>query len=84
MKSRTEARLHAQAAAYQSWAMTEDRAARTAPGRAARDAKFVALVDPEGRLTDPELAERVALARRAYFSRLSLAAAQARRRRRES
>ena len=84
MKSRTEVRLRAQAAAYQSWALTEDRAARTAPARAARDAKFIALVDPEGRLTDPELAERVALARRAYFSRLSLAAAQARRRRRES
>jgi hypothetical protein len=84
MESKTERRLRAQAAAYQSWAVTEDRAARTAPGRASRDAKFIALVDPEGRLSDPELAERVALARRAYFSRLSLAAARARRRKRES
>jgi hypothetical protein len=84
MESRTEARLRARAAAYQSWAVTEDRAARTAPGRAARDANFIKLVDPDGTLTDAELVKRVAAARRAYFSRLSLAAAHARRKRRES
>lgn len=84
MESRTEARLRARAAAYQSWAVTQDRTRRTAPGRAARDAHFVKLVDPDGTLTDAELVERVVAARRAYFTRLSLAAARARRKRRES
>lgn len=83
MESKTEARLHAQAAAFQSWAMTSDRARRTAPARAARDAKFMRQIDPDGVMDPAELAQRVAAARRAYFSRLSLAAARARRERRE-
>ena len=82
MESRTEARLHAQVAAYESWARTPDRAARTAPGRAGMEAKFVNQVDPDGVLDDAELARRVTAARRAYFARLSRLAAKARRERR--
>ena len=82
--SKTEARLHGQIGAYESWARTPDRRARTAPARAGFEAKFVRMVDPDGVLDDAELALRVAAARRAYFSRLALTAAKARRRRRES
>ena len=83
MESRAEARLHGQVAAYESWAHTPDRAARTARARAARDAKFVDQVDPDGVLDEAERALRVAAARKAYFARLSLKAAQARRERRD-
>lgn len=58
--------------AEQSWANTKDRSARTAPARAALDAKFLAEADG-----DPTRAEHL---RRAYFRRLALKSAQARRR----
>jgi hypothetical protein len=51
----------------ESWARTEDRAERTAPGRAAFLARFDEYPDPEA-------------ARRAYFKRLALKSAQSRRR----
>jgi len=50
---------------YKSWANTEDRTARTAPGRAAFLARFADAPDPEA-------------AKRAYFAELSLKAARAR------
>jgi hypothetical protein len=52
--------------ALESWARTEDRAARTANGRAAFLARFDEYPDPEA-------------ARRAYFARLALKSAAARR-----
>ena len=63
--------LHAKIAAHESWANTLDRSARTAPARAALDAKFLAQADG-----DPVRAEHL---RKAYFLRLSLKSAKARR-----
>lgn len=57
--------------AHQSWANTIDRTARTAPARAAMDAKFLAEADG-----DPVRAEHL---RKAHYSRLALRSAQARR-----
>ncbi len=66
----------ARIASEQSWAMTTDRSARTAPARRALDARFLA--EAEG---DPI---RAAHLRRAYFARLALKSVQSRRRAREA
>ena len=63
--------LRASIAAHESWAQTENRSARTAPARAALDAKFL-----EQAGGDPV---RAAHLRKAYFARLALKSAQARR-----
>lgn len=63
-------KLIASIAAEESWAATPDRAARTAPARAALNAKFLA--EAHG---DPIRAEHL---RRAHFKRLALKSAQAR------
>lgn len=70
-ESPSERRLVATVAAHQSWANTVDRSSRTAPARAALDARFLA--DAGG---DPI---RAAHLRKAYFARLALKSAQARR-----
>lgn len=78
--------LHALAGrlgAHVSWANTEDRAARTAPARQAFLDRFEREVDPDGVLSIQERAVRAEHARKAYFTRLALRAAQARRRRRD-
>lgn len=72
----SERQLHAQIAAHESWAATPDRSARTAPGRAALEAKFLA--DADG---DPIRAEHI---RKAYFARMTLKSIQARRKIREA
>ncbi|QAY62905.1 hypothetical protein ET495_06205 [Xylanimonas allomyrinae] len=71
----TERRLAASIAAHESWAATPDRSARTAPARRALEDKFLA--EAGG---DPRRAEHL---RRAYFQRLALKSARARRRSRE-
>ena len=53
----------------------------TAPGTAAFLGRFEHEVDPEGTLAPHERSRRAEWARRAYFSRLALKSAQARRRR---
>jgi hypothetical protein len=58
--------------AHTKWANTEDRSAATAPARRAFDAKFL-----EQAGGDPVRAEHL---RKAYFARLALASAKARRR----
>lgn len=68
-----ERALRARIAAHESWAATTDRSARTAPARAALDAKFLAEADG-----DPVRADHL---RKAHFARLALKSAQARRRR---
>lgn len=68
----SERSLIASIAAHESWANTRDRTARTAPARAALDQKF--LDEAEG---DPIRAEHL---RKAYFARLALRSAKARRR----
>lgn len=67
----SERSLRASLAAEMSWFNTVDRSARTAPARAAHDAKFLAAADG-----DPV---RAAHLRKAYFKRLALKSAQARR-----
>lgn len=63
--------LVASIAAHASWANTTNRTMRTAPGRAALEAKFLAQADG-----DPV---RAASLRKAYFRRLALKSVQARR-----
>lgn len=75
-----ERRLRAQIAAHDSWALTEDRSARTAPARKALLDKFEHQVDPDGVLTPAERAIRAEHARKAHFKRLALKSAMVRRR----
>ena len=69
--SASERQLAARIAVQTSWGRTEDRSARTAPGRAALDAKFLA--EAGG---DSKRAEHL---RKAHFARLAMKSAQARR-----
>lgn len=71
-------RIAGRIGAYESWANTEDRTARTAAGRAAAEARFEKLVDPEGKLSPAERAKRAQAARKAHFQRMALKSAQAR------
>ena len=71
MPSRTERQLIASLAAHESWANTTNRSARTAPARAALDAKFLAQADG-----DPIRAEHL---RKAHFARLTLKSIASRR-----
>ena len=66
-------------AAETFWARTDDRAARTAPARKAMLDRFEREVDPEGVLAPAERARRAEHARKAWFARLALKSAQARR-----
>lgn len=66
-----ERRLIGKLGAHASWAVTEDRTARTAPARAALAARFLAQANG-----DPVRAEHL---RKAHFLRLAHKSAQARR-----
>ncbi len=83
MAARTPAQraLIARLAAHESWANTADRSARTAPARRAMLGRFERQVDPDGVLPSAERARRAEHARKAYFTRLALRSAQARKRR---
>ena len=74
-ESPAERTLRGRLGGYTSWANTPDRTARTAPARAALEAKFLA--DADG---DPQRAEAL---RKAYFVGLALKSARARRKSRE-
>jgi hypothetical protein len=75
--------LQGRIAAYESWAQTADPTARTAAARAAFLDRFEREVDPEGVLSPTERVRRAEAKRKAYFARLALKSAQARRARRE-
>jgi hypothetical protein len=75
-----ECRLAGRVGAHESWARTEDRAARTAAARAAADARFEKQVDPDGVLPPRERARRSENARAAFYAQLALKSAAARRR----
>lgn len=75
-----ERKLQAKLAVHASWANTDDRAARTAPARAAFADRFERQVDPDGVLEPVERARRAEHARKAHFYALALKSAQARRR----
>jgi hypothetical protein len=77
--TQAERQLRARIAAHESWANTSDRSARTAPARAALMARFEREVDPAGTLPPEERARRAEHKRRAYFQRLALMSAKARR-----
>jgi len=64
--------LRGRVGAHISWANTTDRAKRTAPARAALDAKFLAQAGGD--------AQRAEHLRKAYFAALALKSAQSRRR----
>ncbi len=74
-----ERALRARMAAHSSWAKTADPSARTAPARKAALDRFEREVDPDGILPPAERARRAEHARKAYFTRLALASAKARR-----
>jgi hypothetical protein len=71
--------LIARLAAHESWAKTADASARTEPARRAMLDRFERQVDPDCVLSAEERARRAAHARKAYFTRLALRSAQARR-----
>jgi hypothetical protein len=71
-----ERKLGSQIAAHESWARTPDRSARAAPARTALLAKFLEQADG-----DPIRAEHL---RKAYYMRLALKSAVARRKNREA
>jgi hypothetical protein len=73
--------LRGEIAAHTSWARTVDRSARTAAARQAAMDRFEREVDPEGKLAPAVRAKMAQSARQAYFKRLALKSAQARRRR---
>lgn len=79
-----ERSLRARLGAHESWAKTRDRSARTAPARRGLQARFEREVDPEGVLSPEKRAELARHKYVAHFQRLSLAAATARRKKRES
>lgn len=72
--------LLAKAAAHESWARTEDRAARTAAARAAFLDRFEREADPEGVLPIRERHQRAEHLRKAHFARMAAKSAEARRR----
>jgi hypothetical protein len=78
--------ITARIAAYESWANTADRSARTAPARLGLLNKF----EREARerlgpsATDRQVADAAESARRAHYTRLSVAGVAARRRRTSS
>lgn len=74
--------LRAKLAAHTKWATT-DPLEGTAKARAAFLDRFEDEVDPDRVLAPAERARRAASARKAYFARLSLKSAQARRRGKE-
>lgn len=70
--------LVAKIAAHSRWAKEPDRAAATAAARQAALDRFEREVDPDGVMTPEERSRRAASARKAYFARLALKSAQAR------
>lgn len=76
--------LSASIAANTRWAHQPDRTAATTPARDAFAARFENEVDPDRALSPTERARRAESARRAYFTRLALASAKARRARKPS
>lgn len=65
-------RIRAQIAAHTSWANTDDRTARTAPGRQAVIEKFEREADPDGRLGPAERRRRALHLQAAWMGRIAL------------
>lgn len=71
--------LRSQLAAHTRWAKETDRPAATAKARQTFLDRFDREVDPDGTLDPTERKVRAAHARKAYFTRLALKSARARR-----
>jgi hypothetical protein len=65
--------------AHKRWSQEPDRTKATQPLRDGLERRFIREVDPDGTLPPHELAKRVASAKKAYYTRLSILSAQARR-----
>jgi membrane-bound lytic murein transglycosylase B len=76
-----ERKLRSQIAAHESWARTVDRTARTANARRALLDKFEREADPNDELSPAERARRAESLRKAFYARMALKSARARRRR---
>jgi hypothetical protein len=74
-----ERALRARLAAHSLHARVTDPTAHTAPARQAFLDRFEHEVDPDGELPEDERKRRATHARKAYFTRLALASARARR-----
>jgi hypothetical protein len=74
-----ERQLNGRVGAHIRWANAADRSAETRPARDAFMARFERAVDPRGILPAAERAKRAEHAKRAYFLKLALKSAQARR-----
>ncbi|MDI3315904.1 MAG: hypothetical protein QJR12_16990 [Mycobacterium sp.] len=70
--------LRARIAAHVRWSRCEDRAAATAPARAAFNDRWERQVDPDGVLDPHERAIRAEHARKAYFTALAMKSVKAR------
>ncbi len=79
MPTPEELSLIGQIGAYALHARVSDPSAHTAPARRAFNDRFQREVDPEGKLPPEERARRAKHLRKAYFLRLALASAKARR-----
>jgi hypothetical protein len=79
-----ERTMRAAIASNTSWANTENRNARTEPGRQAMWEKFENQVDPDRKLTAAERHKRAANAYQAHFQRMALKSAKARPLRKEA
>ncbi|MFC8619735.1 hypothetical protein ACFT9M_25460 [Micromonospora purpureochromogenes] len=75
----SERALVARLAAHERWARTADRTAATAAARKAAADRFESQVDPDGLLPPADRARLAESARKAFFTRLALKSAQARR-----
>lgn len=71
--------LRARIAAHTGWANTQDRTARTQPGRNAFFRRFELQVDPDGVMSEKARRKAAESAMRAHMSRLALRSSQARR-----
>lgn len=76
-------RQRARLGAHSLHAKVDDASAHTAPARQAFLERFEREVDPDGTLTPDERARRADHARKAYFARLAMKSAAARRAARE-
>jgi hypothetical protein len=76
--TREQKSLRGRIGALRQWSQTPDRAAHTAPARAAFLSRVEREVDPDGELDPDTRAELAAYRRKEYFTRLAFASAKAR------
>jgi hypothetical protein len=76
-----ERRLQGQIAALTSWAQTENRSARTLPGRQKFYESFERKADPHNKMTPADRAKAAQNLRTLHYKRMALKSARARRRR---